>query len=79
MLYAGLMTPAQVNLLKVIAVGRITDLRMGLMSIDHMLRDPQLPEQDKAMLSMQRGQISLQLQQAESAYAAVEKEPGVVL
>jgi hypothetical protein len=79
MLYTGSMTPAQMNLLKIVAVGRIMDLKMGLMSIDQMLRDPQLPDQDKAMLSMQRGQISLQLQQVEGAYSAVEKESGIVV
>lgn len=73
------MTPAQTNLLKIIAVGRIMDLKMVLMSIDQMLRDPQLPEKDKAMLSMQRGQVSLQLQQMEMAYNAVEKESGLVI
>ena len=79
MLYDELMTPAQTNLLKLIAVGRITDLKMVLMSIDQMLRDPNLPDQDKAMLSMQRGQASLQLQQMEGAYIAVEKESGLVV
>lgn len=52
---------------------------MILMSIDQMLRDPQLPEKDKAMLSMQRGQVSLQLQQMEMAYKAVEKESSLVI
>jgi hypothetical protein len=79
MLYDGPMTPAQTNLLKLLAVARIMDLKMGLMSIDQMLRDPQLPEQDKAMLSMQRGQITIQLQQMENAYGAVEKESGLVI
>ena len=79
MLYDGSMTPAQTNLLKLLAVGRITDLQMGLMQIDQILRDPKLPEQDKAMLSMQRGQMALQFQQVESAYKAVEKETGLVI
>lgn len=79
MLYADSMTPAQVNLLKIVATGRIMDLKMVLMSIDQMLRDPQLPEKDKAMLSMQRGQVSLQLQQMEMAYNAVEKESSLVI
>ena len=52
---------------------------MVLMSIDQMLRDPQLPEKDTPMLSMQRGQVSLQLQQVEMAYNAVEKESGLVI
>ena len=79
MLYDGPMTPAQTNLLKIVATGRIMDLKMVLMSIDQMLRDPQLPEKDKAMLSMQRGQVSLQLQQMEMAYNAVEKESSLVI
>lgn len=79
MLYAGSMTPAQTNLLKLLAVGRITDLQMGLMQIDQLLRDPKLPEQDKAMLSMQRGQMSLQFQQIEGAYKAVDQESGLVI
>lgn len=73
------MTPAQTNLLKLLAVGRITDLQMGLMQIDQLLRDPKLPEQDKAMLSMQRGQMSLQFQQIEGAYKAVDQESGLVI
>jgi hypothetical protein len=73
------MTPAQTNLLKLLAVGRITDLQMGLMQIDQLLRDPKLPEQDKAMLSMQRGQMSLQFQQIEGAYKAVNQESGLVI
>lgn len=79
MLYDWPMTPAQANLLKIVATGRIMDLKMVLMSIDQMLRDPQLPEKDKAMLSMQRGQVSLQLQQMEMAYNAVEKESSLVI
>jgi len=73
------MTPAQTNLLKLLAMGRIMDLKMGLMQIDQLLRDPKLPEQDKAMLSMQRGQMSLQFQQIEGAYKAVNQESGLVI
>lgn len=74
MLYHGSMTPAQLKLLKSVAEGKIAELRMGIASIDEAFRSHGLPEQDKAFLSMQRGQLLAALQDILEAYDAVMKE-----
>lgn len=69
------MTPAQLRLLKAVAEGKIAELRMGIASIDEALGSPgNLSDQDKAFLSMQRGQLLAAFQELGEAYDAVVKE-----
>lgn len=52
---------------------------MGIQSIDEALESPQVPDQQKAFLAMQRGSLSAALEDLEQSYALVEQEdPGVI-
>jgi len=73
------MTNNQLHLLKSLAMGKIAELRMGIQSIDEALESPQVPDQQKAFLAMQRGSLSAALEDLEQSYALVEQEdPGVI-
>jgi hypothetical protein len=72
------MTPAQLRLLLAVAQGKISELQMGIQSIDQAL-GTNLSEEEKAFLSMQRGQLAHAMNDLLEAYKAVEAEsPQVV-
>jgi hypothetical protein len=73
------MTHNQLSLLKSLAMGKIAELRMGVQSIDEALKNPRIPEHEKAFLTMQRGGLKAALDDLEQNYALVEQEdPGVI-
>lgn len=67
------MTPAQLRLLLAVAAGKISELQMGIASVDQAL-STNLSEEEKAFLSMQRGQLAHALQDLEAAYTEVQRE-----
>ena len=73
------MTNNQFSLLKSLAMGKIAELRMGISSIDEALGSPQVPDQQKSFLTMQRSALNAALEDLEQNYALVEQEdPGVI-
>lgn len=56
-----------------VAAGKISELQMGIASIDQAL-STKLSEEEKAFLSMQRGQLNHALSDLTSAYQEVEAE-----
>lgn len=72
------MTPAEKNLLIVLANQRVTELKVAVMMIDQELKNPQMPEQQKAFLFMQRGQVAAAVEETSQALTAVEQEGLVV-
>lgn len=68
------MTENQLNLLKSLAMGKISELRFGIHSIDGAVNSQRVSDEEKSMLIMQRGQLSSALQDLEQSYTAVEQE-----
>jgi hypothetical protein len=73
------MTPAEKNLLLVLANQRVTELKMAVVMIDQELQNPQLPQQQKAFLFMQRGQVATAAEETEKAFVAVQQEGKLVI
>lgn len=74
------MTSNQLSLLKSLAMGKIAELRMGIQSINEALNsNPNISQQERAFLAMQRGPLTAALDDLEQNLAAVEQEdPSVI-
>jgi hypothetical protein len=72
------MTSAQLNLLKAVAAGKLSELQMGIQSIDQAL-GTNLSEEEKAFLSMQRAQLAHAFQDLKESFDQVEAEsPSII-
>jgi hypothetical protein len=73
------MTPAEKKLLLVLASQRVAELKMAVMMVDQELKNPQMPEQQKAFLFMQRGQVVAAVEETSQALDAVVREGQLVV
>jgi hypothetical protein len=78
-LYCGLMTSAEKNLLVLIAKQRVAELKMAIAMVNQELANPSMPEQQKNFLFMQRGQVLAAVEETEKALIAVQQDGQVVV
>ena len=73
------MTPAEKNLLVILAQQRVAELQMALAMVDQELKNPAIPQDQKAFLFMQRGQVATSAEQTQKALIEVQQEGRLVV
>jgi len=72
MLYDDAMTNEERELLIAIAHSKLGELNMGLQSIEQALNSPQVPDEEKAFLSMQKAQLGAAFEDLQQKLQIVE-------
>ena len=73
------MTQAEKNLLILLAKQRVAELKMTAAMFTQEMANPNLPDDQKGFLFMQRGQIAAAAEETERALVAVDQEGKLVL
>jgi hypothetical protein len=73
------MTQAEKNLLVLLAKQRVAELKMTATMFAQEMGNPDLPDDQKAFLFMQRGQIAAAAEETEKALMEVQKEGQLVI
>lgn len=78
-LYRESMTQSERNLLLMLAKQRVTELQMVVGMVDQELANPNMPEQQKAFLVMQRAQSAASIQEIGGAITTIQRESRLVV